>query len=177
MVTLKRQGDVMEIDWIRWGKALALAQAFGWVPEGTVGGEGEEALLQHQGYHLLYRSVPLSPDDPPRTPAEEARMAPGVADMMRHLIPDTTGYFSCDGGLVSESDAHRLADALERALPYIPGEDILAPKMREYPGPGGPILGFSLSQPVTAFELFSGERRKFLDDLIAFCRGADFVIW
>jgi hypothetical protein len=77
--------------------------------------------------------------------------------------------------LVTAEDARNLADALERALPDIPNEQVCAVKKIDLPG-GMTCTAFEGEPPENPLELFSGERKQYLREFIAFCRNGAFRI-
>jgi hypothetical protein len=77
---------------------------------------------------------------------------------------------------VTDADAHALADALERALPDIPGHDALSNHPRRgLVGEGGPAGRF-LSKPPSLFEWFSGPNKQWVRGLIRFARRGGFRV-
>ena len=101
------------------------------------------------------------------------------------------GYDSNDGQVVKETDANKLAEALERGLKYIPNVNIKSVKSFQQIGiedNANPLehlnetfdeLIAKISDPGNPMVYFSGgEGRSFLKELIAFLqRGEFFILW
>src|SRR4051794_15663787 len=77
------------------------------------------------------------------------------------------GYDSNDYQIVGEEDARNLADALERAIPDIPEEDVLSPIREESGG-----IRIAPDPPeVSDRDWFCGaESKTYLQDFIRYCR-------
>jgi hypothetical protein len=85
------------------------------------------------------------------------------------------GYFSNDGQTVAAADAHELAAALERALPDIPDEDLLANYRRD---PTDDIRLPPIPDGIDERVSFSGvECKSMIRDFIKYCRGGEFQIY
>jgi len=84
--------------------------------------------------------------------------------------PWNRGYFTNDGGVVSEADARALAAAIERALPDIPQHRPLDPPQ--------PFSG-RLRDRASLMALFAGEEsRGCLEAFVEYCRrNGGFEIW
>ena len=83
------------------------------------------------------------------------------------------GYDSNDGQRVAADDARGIADALERALPSIPGGD-----GRASPFVPGGVVG--LVNPEAAFDAvawFSGEEKEWLRRIITHLKQGGFAIY
>jgi hypothetical protein len=84
-------------------------------------------------------------------------------------------YFPADGQEMTADDAHRLADALERALPDLPDHDALWDKViagRSTRDDGLHLWSRAVLSGVTVspVEEFSGSNKTWLGKFIAHCR-------
>lgn len=93
------------------------------------------------------------------------------SDWHEHLDGKWEGsYGTNDGGRVSDEDARRMADALERMLPEVPDQGTL-----ERGSMGG--IPFDVAKHATVFDWFSGsESKDRLCEFIAYCRKGGFAI-
>jgi hypothetical protein len=134
-----------------WEQALKLAELYGWEPAGT---------------EAPKRDDPDEAEDPEDEEWEEVERVWGG------------GYCTNDGQWVSSEDAENLADALESALPDIPGHDALENKTREIMTKEGPMRVIPAGADVNPLESFSGPTQKaYLRKFIEFCRAGGFNIW
>jgi hypothetical protein len=79
---------------------------------------------------------------------------------------------------VTPDDANNLADALEQALPDIPGHDAMENKTRKIMTKDGPMRVIPAGADVNPLESFSGpDQRRYLRKFIKFCRAGGFNIW
>jgi hypothetical protein len=86
-------------------------------------------------------------------------------------------YCHTEGQRVTDDDALALADALERALPDLPDENLLADKEWVYRLPGGTELrGIAAGVETSLIERLSGDAKPRLREFIAFCRAGGFTI-
>jgi hypothetical protein len=131
-----------------WLSILSLAILYGWTPTGTSVPEEESAL-----------SGGWSPAGS-EAPAEER-------------LPGWDGrYYPTWQQEIIESDARALADALERALPDIPSEDLLIGDCR-YQDPEGEGWRIDNPPPGTTpnpLRSLSGGNRAWLQDLVVHLR-------
>src|SRR5262249_13226866 len=111
-----------------------------------------------------------------RTGLQEVRQVKGPH---RGAFRWYNGYVLGGGRRVSDQDARALADALERALPAVPGYNATSHKPRAYPMPAAMARMLhdmprdrvpGSDQFVGPLEWFSGDRKRGLKELIAFSR-------
>jgi hypothetical protein len=150
-----------------WGVLLDLARRSGWNPAGTLEPQGEEGRDGEEEVELDASDYEV----PPESLAGQAVAAlfPAGGDAA------LSSYFFNDGRRVTDADARALADALERALPDVPGHDAMEHKTFTHPGLPGVRL-MDARTPVNPFEWFSG-KKDVLRDFVAFCRRGGFAIW
>jgi hypothetical protein len=87
-------------------------------------------------------------------------------------------YWTNDGQWVTPDDAKNMADALEEALPDIPGHDAMENKTRRIMTKNGPMRVIPAGADVNPLESFSGPHQKrYLRKFIKFCRAGGFNIW
>ncbi|HJT76039.1 MAG TPA: hypothetical protein VJ739_02465 [Gemmataceae bacterium] len=100
--------------------------------------------------------------------------------MVASLLPPAddpllTPYFSNSGFIVTAADAASLADALERALPDVPGHDAMGEKSFSHARLPGVRL-VDVRTPANAYEWFSG-KQDLLRDFITFGRAGGIELW
>jgi hypothetical protein len=157
-----------------WCAALELAHAHGWEPAGTVAPE----------------VTVYAPDG--TTVDEEATR------IERQAYEDWTGDYFCNGHqLVADEDARNIADALERALDYVPeegdfAEPLLTPTQWQTLARGERLPEEEISEALNQYMEHQAERppqippqtpawyfagqRDWLREFITFCRAGSFSI-
>jgi hypothetical protein len=187
-----------------WSQLLEMALQHGWKPAGVIPPEprdieqeleeDEDGPADFEG-ELEEDEEDLAEEDegaedeeegPADSGPEEVTAAELPADhplarFIKSLFPSggdplLRGYFVNDGQRVSAEDARNLADALERALPDIPDHDALIHKTFEHPGSPGMRL-LALDTPASPYEWFSGDKKRYVREFIAYCRQGGFEIW
>lgn len=147
-----------------WRLLLDLALRHGWRPAGVAKPEDEQEDEREPSIDM----------DPAHALPPESPLARAVASLLPADDPLLTSYFSNSGCVVTAADAAALAEALERALPDIPGHDAMGEKTFFLPSlPGVPLV--RSTTPVNVFEWFSG-KQELLRDFIRFCRAGGFEI-
>ena len=168
-----------------WRKLLQLAVQHGWQPAGAAlpvavvdalaadePSEDTDAVDRVDMAEHLQELYEQNPE----------QVGPVLEEMAREKrlfskVPHIDSYFHNAGYRVSPEDAQSLANALERALPDVPGHDALEHKTFEderLPG----IRLISVGTPVDAVEWFSDRKNKqLLKSFIRYCRQGGFEIW
>jgi hypothetical protein len=169
---LRGEGGYFRSSHRAWGTALKLAWEHGWEPAGTKPPE-----------FTVYASDGVTVDEV-------------ATRSWRHCYANWDGgYFSNDYQVVSDEDAANIADALERALDYVPDEsaedDVLTPAQHQAYRRGelpreeldkaieqfmeGQAASPPQIPPQTPAWYFAGEK-DYLWELIIFCRAGRFSI-
>lgn len=84
-------------------------------------------------------------------------------------------YMGNAGQRVTLADARSLADALESALPDVPTHDAMVDKVVEFKLPDGNVFR-GLKEAAGPYELWSGELRESLIEIISLCRQSGFTV-
>jgi hypothetical protein len=84
----------------------------------------------------------------------------------------------CSNGYqeVTEDDARRLADALERSLPDIPNEEAMADRLVKVVCDGVEVYGIPDGVRYSPLEFWSGGGKQKVREFVAYCRAGSFVI-
>lgn len=161
-----------------WESVLELATMYGWEPAGT----------ELEGYRVLPAELSERWHQWARDNAARAEQGmepipdpiPADAWVFEPRDPPWKGiYDSNDGQWVTDEDAARLADALERALPDISDfgkEEGSLPPIASLENQLSPEDGYSGSDD-DLLERFAGkEWKEYLGEFITFCRAGGFTI-
>ena len=163
-----------------WRNVLALAEQYGWKPQGTQPPRirrlrADVSDDQYMAYVDWFR------DSMSRNSRHEPslRTDPLPPDVwIEEVVPDWRGgYFSNDYQWVTEEDAAALADALERALATLAasssGGSTLPrlPILEERLTPAGMVVNDD-----DPLDWFSGGGQQRLHEFIAYCRAGGFAI-
>src|SRR5436189_49878 len=140
-VQLHRGTQQIDFSQTSWYQLLRLAYYFGWQPAGT--------------------QIPPPAQDP--VCGSEAA-EPEEGGVLASEQPWNGSYFNLRGQWVTDEDARRLAEAIERAWPHLPADDVLSPEAGEPEG----ISWTRWYRPVDAPGWFSGPRRQQLGEFVAF---------
>jgi hypothetical protein len=148
MMDLRSKHGEISFNNSSWGHLLKMAGVYGWEPAGTL------------APHLTNRDGQRVDDG--CNPVDDAE----------YEASWNGAYFYNEGQSVTDEDARNLANAIERALPDVPDQDVLGDKATVHPSGA---RGVSLETPVNPFEWFGG-RKEQLRDFIVFCRAGGFSI-
>ena len=177
---LRGAGGEFQFNIGSWRNVLALAEQYGWTPQGTQSPRIRRLRAgitddQYMEYVDWFREAILrgSQGQPP------LRSDPLPPDVwLEEVLPEWSGgYFSNEYQWVTDEDAAALADALERALATLVG--LLGggstlprlPILEQRLTPGGVVVNDD--DPLDWFSR-SGQQR--LHSFIAFCRAGGFAI-
>jgi hypothetical protein len=150
---LSGEGGYFRFNWEGWREVLELAYQYGWEPAGT-------ELPEYSFYN------------------QDGTVNLGRTRAYREDAKDWDGsYFGNEGQWVTEEDAARIADALERALTHIPDEETVGmqPALKTYDTGGGQSSAASIDVPNA--DWFSGDDKPYLRDFITYCRAGGFAIF
>ncbi len=136
-------------------------------------GAGGYFACNHQGWRDMLDVACLHGWVPAGT------LAPSMNEAGPWEGPWSGSYCYNEGQWVTDEDALALAEALDRTLPDIPDEDVIADKMvvcGRLPD-GTELRGFKPGVETSLVERLSGRAKPRLREFIAFCRAGGFAIW
>ena len=144
-----------------WSFLLALARQCGWQPAGPKPPR-RDADGSVVSWDVDENGEPIPHDDD---------------DGWWHGIECYRRYFFNDYQWVTAEDASNLADALERAIDDLPNHDALEHKtVKVAIGGGCQVRSIRDGASVLPFEFFSGRRKDWVREFIAYCRAGEFCI-